>query len=108
MEKLFEPRATEFTSVLDVFKYFEQNPRNLIAYIETALEKGNQASEFPKGNAVPGFHIAQLARLVKMPLKAGNQTFDKMPETFIQPSRFDNIELILTMARALHPRPLSA
>lgn len=109
LEKLlFKPRVAEFASVLDIFKYFEQHPTRLIDYIETALERGNQDPRFPKGNAVPGFHIAQLARLVNMPLKAGDQTFSQLPECFVQPSRFENIGLILTMARALYPRPLSA
>ena len=87
----------EFFSSLDVFRHFETSPWKLIDYVEMGLSRQN---------SIPGFHIAQLARRVGVRLKAGVDSFDQLPECFVKPSRFDNIGLILTMARAMFPRPL--
>ncbi|GEM_PF-2749877 len=85
----------EFSSVEDVVKYFKKNPDRLTDYVEMGLIRHT---------SIAAIHIAQLAGMVKIPLKSGSDTYTALPATsFIKPERFDNIGMILGGAREMFP-----
>lgn len=81
----------KFFSVADITKLFDENPAALYAYVQTGLSKRA---------AVMGVHLAQLARMVGVPLLHDGTFYEELPAwSWVDPSRFKNIGPLLLKAK---------
>lgn len=73
-------------------KMFNRYPSKLVAYVREGREKNV---------AILGTHIAQLAHLVGLPLRSGGVSHTILLESFVNPGKFDNIDSIIRIGRAM-------
>lgn len=87
-----ESRAEpKYFSVEDIVEYFDDNPKALVDYVRTGLLKN-----IP----ILGVHLAQLARMVGVPLLHDGTFYEELPAwSWVDPSRFKNIDLLLLKAK---------
>lgn len=95
-----ESRAEpKYFSVADVCKYFEQNPARLVDYVKSGLPRKRTP-----GTSIRGVHIAQLGRMVGVPLLYDGESCETLPEwAWVEPNKFKNINFVLLKAEKLFP-----
>ena len=85
-----EKAPREFSSLNEVTEYFKEHPAKLVEYVQKAM----------KVNAsVLGVYLTQLSVLVDVPLEIKKERALVPPGLFISPTRFSNIDAILSLAR---------
>jgi hypothetical protein len=94
MARKYETKVARrrFLTSADVSQFFKKRPRWLIDYVESCLLVGTWSYST---------HITELSKLVGMPLKRGEVVFDELPEAFIWPGNFTNIDEIIRRGRHL-------
>lgn len=85
-----------FHSPEDIAAYFEREPRRLVDYIDTGLQRRV---------AVFGPHIVQLGRRVNVLPKFGQLVINALPQgLWVRPDKFSNIGFIIEMGRIMFPQ----
>lgn len=88
------PAETRFFTVGDVMKHFDKEPAKLVAYVENGISKRV---------TVLGVHIAQLAKMVGIPVKIQGRAYTRLPEQFFHTDHIDNIGDIINAGHRLFP-----
>ena len=92
-------------SVEDVTKKFKKEPHKLVSYVECGLY---DRTGMRRNKAIVSTHIVELSRAVGINLVSQGREYTTLPEMFMSPSNFDNIEAIITAGDRLFPAPLGS